>query len=194
MRLVVLQHDMEVIVDLSKYTVGDYHPGASLLKRALWYIAGATLVDSYLLPFSPAKSALLRLFGARMGRGVVIKPKVNIKYPWRLEVGDHTWLGEEVWIDNLADVRLGSNVCLSQGAYLLTGNHNYKDRNFTLITAGIVIEDGAWVGARAVVCPGVSVGRGAVVAVQSVLTTSAESGTIYRGNPARAIRRREIRV
>ena len=183
-----------MIVDLSKYTVGDYRPGASLLRRALWYIAGATLVDSYLLPFSPAKSALLRLFGARMGRGVVIKPKVNIKYPWRLEVGDHTWLGEEVWIDNLADVRLGSNVCLSQGAYLLTGNHNYKDRNFTLITAGIVIEDGAWVGARAVVCPGVSVGRGAVVAVQSVLTTSAESGTIYRGNPARATRRREIRV
>jgi len=135
----------------------------------------------------------LRALGARVGTGVVIKPHVNIKYPWHLTIGDHVWIGEGVWIDNLVEVQLGSNVCLSQDAYLLTGNHDYKDPAFGLLTGTIKIDDGAWVGARAVVCPSVRVGTNAVITVGSVLTKDALPNGIYRGNPAEWTRDRLIR-
>jgi putative colanic acid biosynthesis acetyltransferase WcaF len=136
------------------------------------------------------KAALLRLFGGRVGRGVVIKPRVNIKYPWFLEVGDAAWLGEGAWIDNLTEVKVGNNVCISQGAYVLTGNHDYKREAFDLILKPVVIEDGVWVGARAVVCPGVTLGTHSVVTVGSVITKDTDPFMIYSGNPARPARRR----
>ncbi|MDZ7624210.1 MAG: hypothetical protein U5J96_07185 [Ignavibacteriaceae bacterium] len=81
----------------------------------------------------------LRFFGAKVGKGVIIKPCVNIKYPWFLEIGDNVWIGEEVWIDNLGKVKIGNNVCLSQGALLLCGNHNYKKETFDLIVGDITL-------------------------------------------------------
>jgi len=179
-------------VDLSQYDRGDYHPGRGLVIRVLWYGVNALLMDSWLCPVSSIKRLLLRVFGARVGRGVVIKPRVNIKYPWHLELGDHVWLGEGVWIDNLTTVRIASNVCISQGAYLLTGNHDYKKSTFPLLVSGISVEEGAWVGANAVVCPGVTIGQGAVLCVGSTLTSDAESMTVYQGNPATKIRQRDI--
>ncbi|MBI1195101.1 MAG: colanic acid biosynthesis acetyltransferase WcaF [Gammaproteobacteria bacterium] len=179
-------------VDLSGYDRGDYHPGRGVFIRTLWYCLNALLMDSWLCPVSSIKCRLLKMFGAKVGRAVVVKPRVNIKYPWHLELGNHVWLGEGVWIDNLTSVRIASNVCLSQGSYLLTGNHNYKKSTFPLMVAGIEIEAGAWVGANAVVCPGVKIGEGAVLCVGSVLASNAEAMTIYRGNPADKVRRREI--
>ena len=140
---------------------------------------------------SGVKARLLRLFGARIGRGLVIKPHVRIKYPWRLAVGDHCWIGEGVWIDNLADVTLGSHVCLSQGAYLCTGSHDHRRRTFDLITRPIRVEDGAWVAARTTLLPGVTVGANALVAGGSVVVKDVEAGAIVVGNPAAAIGRRE---
>jgi putative colanic acid biosynthesis acetyltransferase WcaF len=109
---------------------------------------------------------------------------VNIKYPWHLSVGDYSWIGEDVWIDNLAYVTIGANCCISQGALLLCGNHNYKSSAFDLIVKPIKIYDGAWVCAKSVVCPGVNVGENAVLTVGSIAISSLESNGVYQGNPA----------
>ena len=132
------------------------------------------------------------MFGARIGRGVVIKPGVRVKYPWLLDVGHHSWLGEDCWIDNLAPVRIGANVCVSQGAYLCTGNHDWNDPAFKLIVKSIVLHDGAWAGARALIAPGVEIGACGVAAAGSVVTTSIPPYEIHAGNPARFVRRREF--
>jgi putative colanic acid biosynthesis acetyltransferase WcaF len=177
-------------MNLSRYDNSHYHPGAGTLRRAAWYVFNALVFDSWVMPVSAVKRPLLRLFGARIGRGVVIKPRVNIKNPWRLSIGDHCWVGEGVWIDNVADVRIGSNVCLSQGAYLVTGNHDYRDDAFRLVTGDITIEDGVWVAAFAVVCPGVTIRSGCVLSVRCVATADTEPGWVYQGSPAVKVRPR----
>lgn len=179
-------------VDLGAYSVTNYAIGAGIVRRTLWYFVNAVVLMNPLVPFYGPKRWVLRVFGAKIGRGVVLKPGVSVKYPWRLKIGENSWVGERVWIDNLADVEIGQNVCISQEAYLLTGNHNYKSRNFDLIVNPIVISDGAWIGARAVVCPGVEIGRNAVAAVGAVLTKTAESDFVYAGNPAEKIRERKL--
>lgn len=177
-------------MNLARYDNRGYHPGAGTLKRVAWYVVNALLFHTWLCPVSAPKVLALRLFGARVGRGVVIKPRTNIKYPWFLSLDDHVWLGEGVWIDSLAPVSIASHVCLSQEAYLLTGNHDYKDPTFGLIVGQIHIEEGAWIGARAVVCPGVRVRRGTVLTAGSVLRRDSEPEGVYSGNPARWVRRR----
>jgi putative colanic acid biosynthesis acetyltransferase WcaF len=138
------------------------------------------------------KHALLRFFGAKVGTGLVIKTKVRIKYPWRLEIGDHCWIGESVWIDNLDTVTLGNHVCLSQGAMLLTGNHDYKKSDFPYRLGGIIIEDGVWIGAQSVVCPGIVCKSHAVLTVKSVAAKDLDAWSVYAGNPAIPVRKREI--
>src|SRR5687768_484305 len=113
-------------VDLSNFNNDWYSPGASGIKRSIWFVVNAIFFINPLLPFSRLKTTLLRIFGSKIGRGVVIKPNVNIKYPWNLTIGNYAWIGEKVWIDNLAHIYIGNNVVLSQGAMLLTGSHDYK--------------------------------------------------------------------
>jgi putative colanic acid biosynthesis acetyltransferase WcaF len=139
------------------------------------------------------KTAILRFFGASIGKGLVIKPGVHIKYPWRLSIGDHVWLGERVWIDNLADVEICANVCISQGAYLCTGNHDWSDPHLGLVTQRITVNAGAWIAAFAKVAPGVRIGEDAIIALGAILVTDAEPGGIYAGNPAKRIGTRFIR-
>jgi putative colanic acid biosynthesis acetyltransferase WcaF len=179
-------------VALGEYSPRQYAPAAGLGKRAAWYAVNAVVFHSWVCPFSPLKAFLLRCFGAGVGTGLVVKPRVNIKYPWNLSLGDHVWIGEDVWIDNLAPVRIGSNVCVSQGAMLLTGNHDYKDRRFRLKLGEIHIEDGVWIGARSLVCPGAACRRNAVLLAGSVLSKEAEANGIYGGNPAQKLRCRVI--
>lgn len=160
--------------------------------RVLWYLIGLALFESGWFPFSRPKRALLRLFGARIGKGVVLKPHLRIKYPWRLVVGDHCWIGEDAWIDNLAEVRIGSNVCISQQVYLCTGSHDHCSRAFDLITKPIEIGDGAWLAARSLVLGGVVIGAGAVVAAGSVVTSDVEPAVVVAGQPTRRIADRRI--
>ena len=122
----------------------------------------------------------------------MIKPYVNIKYPWFLELGNHIWIGEKVWIDNLAMVKIGNNVCLSQGAFLITGNHDYTKPGFNLMIKTIEIEEGAWIGAKAVVCGGVVCRSHAVLTLGSVATSDLGPYSIYSGNPAVKIKDRNI--
>jgi putative colanic acid biosynthesis acetyltransferase WcaF len=175
---------------LDLYTVGDYTPGASLIKRLLWYFVGAVLVRSYLMPVSSIKVWLLRLFGAKIGRGVRIKPGVRVKFPWRLTVGDYVWIGEDAWLDNLAPIAIGDHVCISQGVYLCTGNHDWSKPEFTLKTQAIAIESGSWLAAGSSVAPGVTVGQGAILSLGSVALKSLEPMMIYQGNPAIGIKKR----
>lgn len=179
------------MTDLSRYDNSWYNPGGSGLKRTLWYFVNAIFIKNHLNPLSSLKVGLLRMFGGRIGRGVVIKPGVNIKYPWMLSIGDYSWIGEDVWIDNLARVEIGANCCVSQGAMLLCGNHNYKLQTFDLIVKPITIGDGAWIGAKSVVCPGVSVGENAILTVASIATSDLLPDTIYQGTPAVAKSKRQ---
>ncbi|AEI49056.1 WcaF family extracellular polysaccharide biosynthesis acetyltransferase [Runella slithyformis] len=177
--------------DLSKYD-NSWYKQPPLLKNVLWFVANALFLNSYLLIPVSFKRFILRAFGAKMGKGVMIKPKVNIKYPWLLSIGNDVWIGEEVWIDNLTEVSLGNNVCLSQGAMLLTGNHDYTRSTFDLSVGKIVIEEGVWIGAKAIVCPNVICHSHAVLAVHSVAVKNLEAYGIYQGNPAQWIRERKI--
>jgi putative colanic acid biosynthesis acetyltransferase WcaF len=154
--------------------------------EALWLIAQCLFVRS-LIPGSAHRRVLLRLFGARIGKDVTIKPGVRVKFPWQLMVGDHSWIGEDVWIDNLAVVSIGAHCCMSQSVYLCTGNHDWTAVSFNLRTAPIRIDDGAWIAARAVIAPGVSVGEGSVLAIGSVATRDLDAWSINAGNPARRI-------
>ena len=178
-------------VKLNHYNNDHYQPG-STLKKLLWYFTNMLFFKT-MLPFpSSFKNKMLRLFGAKIGQSVVVKPDVNIKYPWFLEVGDDCWIGEGVWIDSLTSVTIGSNVVLSQGAYLLTGSHDYKKERFDLLLGEIVLEDGVWIGAKATVCPGVTCHSHSVLAVGSVATKDLDAYGIYQGNPAVMKRERVI--
>ena len=177
--------------NLSTYNNDWYKPG-SKFKRGLWYLINCCFIRGSWNMSSNIKIFWLRVFGATVGKGVIIRPAVHIKYPWKLNIGNHCWLGESVWIDNLDQVTLEDNVCVSQGAYLLCGNHNYKSSSFDLMTAPIYLHQGSWIGAKAVVGPGVTSGSHAVLSLGAVATKDLEPYTVYSGNPAIAIHKREI--
>jgi putative colanic acid biosynthesis acetyltransferase WcaF len=179
-------------VELGSFDNSWYRPGRSKLFQAMWFFIGLPILRSALIPSSGVRRTLLKLFGARVGSGVVLKPGLRVKYPWLLEVGENSWLGEDVWVDNLALVRIGSNVCISQGAYLCTGNHDWTDPAFGLIVRPIAIGDGAWIGAKAMLCPGVEVEECAVASAGSVVATRLEAYGIYAGNPAVRVKTRTI--
>jgi putative colanic acid biosynthesis acetyltransferase WcaF len=179
-------------VDLSKFNNDWYSPGASKFKRGIWFFINAIFFINPLNPFSGLKTTLLRAFGSKIGSGVVIKPNVNIKYPWNLTIGNNVWVGERVWIDNLAPVFIGDNTSISQGALLLTGSHDYKNIGFDLIVKGITLEDGVWIGAKSIVCPGVICKSHSVLTVGSTATDDLDAYCIYQGVPAEKKRKRII--
>ncbi|MEI6019946.1 MAG: WcaF family extracellular polysaccharide biosynthesis acetyltransferase [Bacteroidota bacterium] len=178
--------------DLSSFKNDWYKPGRSAFIIAVWYVVNRVFFKSF-FPNYAVKRFLLRMFGAKVGQGVVIKPHVSIKYPWHLHIGNYVWIGEEVWIDNLAKVTLKDHSCISQGALLLCGNHNYKKTSFDLLVGEITLEEGAWAGAKTVVCPGVKLGSHSLLTVGSIATSSLEAHWIYQGNPAKKIKLREIK-
>lgn len=168
-----------------------FDPGASSFKIACWYFTSVLFFRSGLIPFSTVLVAILKMFGAKIGKDVRIKPCVYVHYPWKLTIGDHSWLAE-CRIENLAEVNIGQHVCVSQQAMLLTGNHNYKKVGFDLITQPITLENGSWIGAHAIVCPGITVKSHAVLTVASVATKDLEAYSIYQGNPAIKVKDRAI--
>lgn len=164
-------------VRLDLYSREDYeqHP---FLKRFFWYLVSYVFFKSFIpYPYS-LKRLLLRIFGAKIGLKVVIKPQVQIKFPWKLEIGDYSWIGERVWIDNLEEVKIGAHCCVSQGAMLLCGNHNYKSEQFNLMMSPIVINDGAWIGAKTLVGPGTVIGQNAVITFGLKAPTRVEENKI----------------
>lgn len=177
--------------DLSKFNNDWYQPG-SKIKILLWFFFNAFFLKNKYNPSSGIKKTVLKLFGAKIGKGVVLKPSISVKYPWKLIIGDFTWIGENVWIDNLDQVTIGNNVCISQGALLLCGNHNYKKSKFDLMIGSIILEDGVWIGAKSIVTQNVTCKTHSVLAVQSVCSSDLEANSIYKGNPAVKIKDRII--
>jgi putative colanic acid biosynthesis acetyltransferase WcaF len=166
--------------------------GAGKIKQFAWYLTNIFFFKNSLNIFSSSKILLLRLFGAKIGEGVLIKPSVNIKYPWKLTIGDHCWIGENVWIDNLSDVSIGRSVTISQGALLLTGSHDHTKETFDFLSSKIVLEDGAWVGAKAIVMGGVTLGTHSILGVAGVANRDLKPFVIYQGNPATPVMERVI--
>ena len=181
-------------VDLSCPDNTELIRGAPLWVEAAWYFCALPMLRSHLITSSRFRCMLLRIFGAKVGKGVYVKPGLRVKFPWYLEIGDHSWLGEDLWIDNLADVKIESHCCLSQGVYLCTGNHDWSSSNMRLFRLPITCRRGSWVGARAILCPGVIVGAGAIVTAGSVVTKSVPDMEIHAGNPAHFIKYRQLRT
>lgn len=175
------------MIQLKGYHTAGFERGASRLKEGLWMAVRMVFFQSAVPWPSGIRAATLRLFGAKVGVGVVIRSQVNVTFPWRLEVGDHVWIGEEVLILSLAAVRIGSNVCISQRAFLCTGSHDFNQPTFDLITRPIRIGDGCWVGAQAFVGPGVEFGPSSRCLAGAVVTRDVEAGATVGGVPARTV-------
>ncbi len=172
---------------LDRYDNRSFDRGASRLKEALWILCKCAF---FLNPFpwpSSLRTALLRLFGARIGRGLVVRSGANITFPWRFTAGDHVWIGEDVLILSLAPVTLGSHVCVSQRAFLCSGSHAWRRETFDLRTRPIVVGDSVWIAAQAFVAAGVSIGRGSVVSACAVVTENVPENSLVKGNPAIAV-------
>ena len=177
------------MIHLSKFKNSSFSRGAPAWKEAAWWVVKSLLFAPWFPVPSFVKVAVLRFFGAKVGIGVVIRSRVNITVPWRFRCGDYVWIGDEVLILSLAEVNLGSNVCLSQRAFLCTGSHDHTKAAFDLITKPIVIEDGCWVGAQAFVGPGVTLKQNTVCAAVAVVVKDAGPDELIGGNPAKLIRK-----
>jgi putative colanic acid biosynthesis acetyltransferase WcaF len=175
------------MIKLEKFSNREFSRGVSGGSELLWWVARAFFfAGSFPVP-SGVKVAVLRAFGARIGKGVVIRSRVNITFPWRLTIGDHVWVGDEVMILSLSNVTIGSNCCISQRAFLCTGSHDFGSEGFDLLTEPIVIEEGCWVGAMAFVGPGVTMGKGSRCLAGAVVVKSVNAGDTVGGVPAKVI-------
>jgi putative colanic acid biosynthesis acetyltransferase WcaF len=179
-------------VNLARFQNSHFSRGVPPWKEGLWWVARSLFFAPWFPLPSALRCAVLRLFGARVGSDVVIRSRVNVTFPWRLEIGDHVWIGDEVLILNLAPVRIGSHVCLSQRVFLCTGSHDYKKETFDLITRPIVIEEGCWIAASVFIGAGVTIRRNTVCAAGSVLLRDAGPNALVSGNPAVAQPRRDL--
>jgi putative colanic acid biosynthesis acetyltransferase WcaF len=152
-------------LDLAQFPSPQIPGNRNVFWRVGWYLVSSLFFRSTILGLLPngAKAKILRLFGARVGCGLVCKPRVNIKYPWFLSIGNHVWLGEDLWIDNLCEVSIGSNICLSQGVRILTGSHDWSVPEFPFFARPIKINDGVWVTAFCILRPGVTLTSNIVV-------------------------------
>lgn len=185
--------EMENSVRLDSYS-NVAHARGPVARRIAWTIVSRLFFQTHFPYPSCWKRTLLRGFGARIGRGVLIKPSVTIKYPWKLSIGEHSWIGEGVWIDNLVDVHIGAHCCISQGAMLVCGNHDYTRTGFDLIQVPIRLEQGVWIGARATLGPGSVCGQHSVLALGSTCAGQMDAWTIYRGNPAVPVKTRRLQA
>lgn len=161
---------------LADFTGAGYDKGRPKHIQALW-LATSDVIRQWWFP-TKARVAVLRAFGAQIGDGVLIRHRVRIHWPWKLTVGDHTWIGEGTWILNLEPVTIGSNVCISQDVLLCTGSHDRRSPSFEFDNAPIIVSDGAWVAARSTVLRGVTVGEGALVGAVALVTQDVAPGSL----------------
>jgi putative colanic acid biosynthesis acetyltransferase WcaF len=180
-------------VDLSAFAPGNFDRGASRIKEALWIVVRLLFFEWLPGRWYGLRRVLLRAFGAKIGRGVVVKPGARITFPWKLTVGDYCWIGEDTWLQNFDWIVLEDHVALAQRVFLATGNHDYNSPSFDLMIKPIRICRGAWLTTGTYVGPGVTVGQHAVLGLGAVATKDLEPYGVYRGNPAEKVTTRRIR-
>lgn len=162
---------------LAGFTGAGYDKGRGPEWQVAWLLVSGLLLTRWWCP-SRVRVAVLRAFGAQIGSGVLIRHRVRIHWPWKLTVGDDSWIGEEAWLLNLEPIVLGRDVCISQGVLLCAGSHDRRSPTFEFDNGPIHVEDGAWVAARATVLRGVTVGRDAVVGAAALVTKDVPAGAV----------------
>lgn len=161
---------MPDLIDLSKFNNSDFDRGAGRVKEFIWMLVRALFFQTRIPIPSRFRCALLKMFGAKVGKQVVIRSGVNITFPWRLEIGDCVWIGDEVFILSLARVKICDHVCVSQRAFLCTGSHDFSKKTFDLITNPITINSHSWIAAQAFIGPGTTIPEGTMVRAGQVVT------------------------
>ena len=160
------------------------------IARAIWGIVCAVLFRPTPRPFHAWRNFVLRIFGAKIGRGCHIYPKVRIWAPWNLICDEEVGIGDGAILYNQASITLGKRAVVSQGAHLCTGTHDYESEGFELFAKAITVGDHAWLAAECFVHPGVTVGEGAVVGARSVVTRDVPAWMVCAGNPCKPIKAR----
>ena len=163
--------------DLRSFTTAGYDKGRPIWTQAAWF---AVLNLFFMKWWCPAglRVRLLRAFGADIGPNVFIRHRVRVLWPWKLSVGANSWIGEGAWLLNLEPIHMDHDVCVSQEVLLCTGGHDYRTADFRYRNAPIRLEAGSWIGARAVVLPGVTIGAEAVVPANATVRRDVDSGQI----------------
>jgi len=175
---------------LNKFTLPKNFRGHSSMVVQLWW-----MVDFLFFKLSPQfmygfRRFLLRIFGAKIGQGVIIRPSVTITYPWKVSIGDYSWIGDNAELYSLGEIEIGSNVVISQKSYLCAASHDYSKDNFPIWSKKITIEDECWLATDVYVAPGITIGKGTVVGARSSVFTNLPSGKICIGSPAKVIKDR----
>lgn len=176
--------------DLSRFKVPSHFRGKGLIYTQLWWF-----VQGSLFKFSPKfmygfRCFLLRLFGATIGRRVLIRPSAIVTYPWKLTVGDNSWIGDDAVIYNLGQIDIGSNVAIAHRVYLCTGNHDIDKVTFDIGAKPIVIEDEVWLPNDVFIGPGVTIGRGSVIGARSSVFADMPAGMVCFGYPCVPVKKR----
>lgn len=175
---------------LDRFKVPNNFRGKSAIFVQLWWVVDFFLFKSSPQVFYGWRRFLLRLFGARIGKNVILRPSVKITYPWKISIGDNSWIGDEVDLYSLGEIVIGEDAVISQRSYICTGSHNFENLSFDIFSKPIVIEDQAWLATDVFVAPGVRIGRGAVIGARSSVFKDVPGGYIYAGNPLRQIKKR----
>ncbi|HEA31090.1 MAG TPA: colanic acid biosynthesis acetyltransferase WcaF [Leeuwenhoekiella sp.] len=178
--------------NLNSFKVPASFRGRSKYVVQLWWIINATIFS-----WSPQflygwRRFLLRLFGAEIGKNVLIRSSVKITYPWKVKIGDYTWVGEECVLYSLGTIDIGSNVAIAHSVYFNTGGHDYTKVTFDIFCEPVVVEDECWLTNDVYIAPGVTIGKGTIVGARSSVLKSLPGGKICVGTPAKAIKNRII--
>ncbi|MGB3300918.1 MAG: WcaF family extracellular polysaccharide biosynthesis acetyltransferase [Phormidesmis sp.] len=179
-------------VDLSQYHQPSYDAGGSRVAMLIWWLIQAMVFPLTLHTAHGIRAGLLRLFGAKIGQDVIIRPTARFTYPWNIEIGDRTWIGDDVVLYSLAPIKIGCHCVISQKSYLCTGSHNISDPRFGLVTGELVIENGVWVATDCFVGPNVCIGANAVIGTRSTVLHSMPSAQICVGTPCQPIKPRPM--
>jgi putative colanic acid biosynthesis acetyltransferase WcaF len=177
-------------IDLSKYDQSWYLRGRSSLVVLMWWFIQGTVFRYSLHNMYRWRNFLLRLFGAEIGKDVRIRPSAKFTYPWKVSIGDYSWIGDNVQFYSLDKICVGTNCVISQESYLCTGSHDIKDPFFGLITKSIRIKDGAWVASDVFVYPGVTINQMGVAAARSTVTRDIPANEVHVGSPAKYLKKR----
>ncbi|MBZ5749054.1 putative colanic acid biosynthesis acetyltransferase [Metabacillus rhizolycopersici] len=181
---------MKNIIKLNKYNQEWYSKGKSNFIVLLWWLVQGTLFRFSLHNMYRWRNFLLRIFGAEIGKGVQVRSSAKFTYPWKVSIGNYSWVGDDVYFYSLDRIKVGNNCVVSQKAYLCTGSHNIKDIHFGLITSPIVIKDGAWVASDVFVYPGATIHEMGVVAARSTVIRDVPTNEVHAGSPAKFIKKR----
>lgn len=170
---------MNVVRSLAGFRGDGYDKGRPRIVQALWFASLNLVFVKWWCP-SRLRVALLRAFGATVGTGVLIRHRVRVHWPWKLRLGDHVWVGEDVWIMNLEPLEVGSDTCLSQGARVICGSHDRRSPTFEFDNGPITIGRGVWVAAGCTVLRGSVIGDGAVLAAGTVVSGRVDPFALIR--------------